>query len=216
MENYNEPKIKIEKGVRLYIVRHGETEWNVLHKFQGQLNSSLTKNGIKVLENTGEKLKNIKFKEIYTSYLDRTIESAKIILQKNINYKKNKIEIKKMPELNEVYFGLWQGMSHKDVFKKFPEEANNYFYDVKRYKAENIKGENLKEALNRFLSGINKILENKNTGNILVVTHGTVFEMFMNYIKNIDIFNINERKLINNGDYRIFKYENNKITMIED
>jgi len=81
---------------------------------------------------------------------------------------------------------------------------------VKNYKAENVEAENLKDALERFLKGINKILNRHKSGNILVVTHGTVFEMFMNYVANDSIFDIDERTLMGNGDYKVFSYKDGK------
>ena len=75
----------MDNELKLYIVRHGQTEWNVLEKFQGQLNSPLTLEGIEKVKKTAEKLKNIKFKAGYTSQMGRTFATAKIILQNN-NY----------------------------------------------------------------------------------------------------------------------------------
>ena len=201
---------KDKETLKLYIVRHGETEWNVIKRFQGQLNTPLTEKGIKKLKETGKKLENVTFEEIYTSELERTVNSAEIILNENRGYKNKKLKLKKLAELNEVYFGVWQGLKYEEVFLKYPEEANNYFYNVKNYKAENVEAENLKDALKRFLRGINKILDSHKSGNILVVTHGTVFEMFINYVGNSSIFDIDERTLMGNGDYKIFCYENGK------
>ena len=201
---------KDKETLKLYIVRHGETEWNVIKRFQGQLNTPLTEKGIKKLKETGKKLENVTFEEIYTSELERTVNSAEIILNENRGYKNKKMELKKLAELNEVHFGVWQGLTYEEVFLKYPEEANNYFYNVKNYKAENVKAENLKDALERFLRGINKILDSHKLGNILVVTHGTVFEMFINYVGNSSIFDIDERTLMGNGDYKIFSYEDGK------
>ena len=200
-----------DKGtLKLYIVRHGETEWNVIKRFQGQLNTPLTEKGMEKLRETGKNLENVMFEEIYTSELERTVNSAEIILNENRGYKNKKMELKKLAELNEVYFGVWQGLKYEEVFLKYPEEANNYFYNVKNYNAENVEAENLKDALKRFLRGINKILDSHKSGNILVVTHGTVFEMFINYVENSSIFDIDERTLMGNGDYKIFSYEDGK------
>ncbi len=201
---------KNDKVLKLYIVRHGETEWNVIKRFQGQLNTPLTEKGMEKLRETGKKLENVLFDEVYTSELGRTVASAEIILNENRGYKNKKLELKKLAELNEVYFGVWQGLTYEEVFLKYPEEANNYFYNVKNYKAENVEAENLKDALERFLKGINKILDRHKSGNILVVTHGTVFEMFMNYVANNSIFDIDERTLMGNGDYKIFSYKDGK------
>ena len=196
---------KNDKVLKLYIVRHGETEWNVIKRFQGQLNTPLTEKGIKKLKETGKKLENVLFDEVYTSELGRTVASAEIILNENNGYKNNKLELQKLAELNEVYFGVWQGLTYEEVFLKYPEEGNNYFYNVKNYKAEK-----LEDALERFLKGINKILDSHESGNILVVTHGTVFEMFMNYVANDSIFDIDERTLMGNGDYKVFSYKDGK------
>ena len=201
---------KDKETLKLYIVRHGETEWNVIKRFQGQLNTPLTEKGIEKLKETGKKLEDVIFEEVYTSELERTVNSAEIILNENGGYKNKKMELKKLAELNEVHFGVWQGLKYEEVFLKYPEEANNYFYNVKNYKAENVEAENLKDALERFLRGINKILDNHKSGNILIVTHGTVFEMFINYVGNSSIFDIDERTLMGNGDYKIFSYEDGK------
>lgn len=201
---------KNDKVLKLYIVRHGETEWNVIKRFQGQLNTPLTEKGMEKLRKTGKKLENVLFDEVYTSELGRTVASAEIILNENRGYKNKKRELKKLAELNEVYFGVWQGLTYEEVFLKYPEEGNNYFYNVKNYKAENVEAEKLEDALERFLKGINKILDSHESGNILVVTHGTVFEMFINYVENKSIFDIDERTLMGNGDYKIFSYKDGK------
>ena len=201
---------KNEETLKLYIVRHGETEWNVIKRFQGQLNTPLTEKGMEKLRKTGKKLENVLFDEVYTSELGRTVASAEIILNENNGYKNNKLELQKLAELNEVYFGVWQGLTYEEVFLKYPEEGNNYFYNVKNYKAENVEAEKLEDALERFLKGINKILDSHESGNILVVTHGTVFEMFMNYVANDSIFDIDERTLMGKGDYKVFSYKDGK------
>ena len=201
---------KNEETLKLYIVRHGETEWNVIKRFQGQLNTPLTEKGMEKLRKTGKKLENVLFDEVYTSELGRTVASAEIILNENRGYKNKKRELKKLAELNQDYFGVWQGLTYEEVFLKYPEEGNNYFYNVKNYKAENVEAEKLEDALERFLKGINKILDSYESGNILVVTHGTAFEMFMNYVANDSIFDIDERTLMGNGDYKVFSYKDGK------
>ena len=200
--------------LKLYIVRHGQTEWNVLEKFQGQLNSPLTPEGIEKVKETANELKNIKFKAGYTSQMGRTIATAEIILENN-KYEQEKasdqkLKLQKLPELNEIHFGEWQGLTFKETFVKYPKEAHNYFYDVKNYNAKNIKGEELKDGLERFLKGLEKIREEQKSGNILIVTHGTVLELFFNHIQNREADDLDERKLIGNGQYKIFTFENEK------
>ena len=200
--------------LKLYIVRHGQTEWNVLEKFQGQLNSPLTPEGIEKVKETAKELKNVNFEAGYTSQMGRTIATAEIILENN-KYEQEKtsdqkLKLQKLSELNEIHFGEWQGLTFKETFVKYPKEAHNYFYDVKNYNAKNIKGEELKDGLERFLKGLKKIREEQKSGNILIVTHGTVLELFFNYIQNREADDLDERKLIGNGQYKIFTFENEK------
>ncbi|NWO18925.1 histidine phosphatase family protein [Leptotrichia sp. oral taxon 223] len=204
----------MKEKLKLYIVRHGQTEWNVQEKFQGQLNSPLTEEGKVKIRKTATELADIEFEAVYTSKLGRTVGTAEIILESNNNEKRKndneKLKLQKLSELNEIYFGEWQGMTFAEIFVKFPEEAHNYFYDVKNYCAGNVKGEELQDGLKRFLRGLNKIVEENNSGNVLVVTHGTVLELFFNYIENKEANDLDERKLIGNGEYKVFTYENGK------
>ena len=68
----------------------------------------------------------------------------------------------------------------------------------------------MRDGLERFLQGLNKITEQNSNGNILVITHGTVLELFFNYIENKKSHALDERKLIGNGQYKIFTFKNEK------
>ena len=122
----------------------------------------------------------------------------------------DKLELNKLYELNEIYFGEWQGQTFAEIEKKYPEQYHNYFYDVKKYDAKTIGGEELKDGLERFLKGLKKIREEQKSENILIVTHGTVLELFFNYIQNKEADDLDERKLIGNGQYKIFTFKNGK------
>lgn len=211
-------KKEMEKELKLYIVRHGQTEWNLVEKFQGQLNSPLTEKGKMKIKETARNLENVVFSAVYTSELGRTIGTAEIILENN-NFEKNKdvnkkLKLERLAELNEIYFGKWQGLNFKEIFLKYPEEAHNYFYDVKNYCAKNVEGEELNVGLERFLNGLKKIVSKNDGGNILIVTHGTVLELFFNYIENKEASDLDERKLIGNGEYRVYVYKNGMYIMV--
>lgn len=87
----------------LYIVRHGETEWNKMGKIQGKTDISLSEDGRKLAQKTADGLKNIKFDYIFSSPLERAYETACIIKGDR------DIEIVKDERLIEVGFGLYEG-----------------------------------------------------------------------------------------------------------
>ena len=63
----------------LYIIRHGETEWNKMGKMQGRTDISLSEDGRKLAQKTADGLKNVKFDYIFSSPLERAYETAYII-----------------------------------------------------------------------------------------------------------------------------------------
>ena len=69
--------------MKLYVVRHGETVWNELHKVQGEADIPLAENGILLAEKTGEALKNVPFDLCFTSPLVRARKTAELILAKH-------------------------------------------------------------------------------------------------------------------------------------
>lgn len=198
--------------MKLYILRHGETVWNVEKRFQGQLDSPLTDRGIEKIKRTSKKLENIKFNKIYSSEMGRAIKTAEIIVKNNRVIEDSEKKICRISELNEINFGKWQGMNYEEISKRYSQNFWNYFNDVKKYNCLENDGEKLENGLKRFLQGLEKIIEeNKNiNGNILIVTHGTILELFFNYIKNRNLEDIDERNLIKNGDFKIIDYVDNK------
>ena len=199
------------REIKLYLLRHGETVWNKQKKIQGQLNSPLTEEGIEKLKKTAETLKRTDFQGVYTSHMERTVETAGIILDKNRKNLEKPVKIQKMRELNEIHFGIWQGKTYEEIKKEYPQEYDNYFNSPDKYRARVIGGEDLSEGLERFLGGMEKIVSFEKTrsgsGKILIITHGTVLELFINYVKNRRMDNLDERKLIGNGEYKIFSYD---------
>lgn len=140
----------------IYIVRHGETEWNVLGKIQGRKDIELNENGIKQALSLKEKFKDIKFDKVFSSPLKRAIQTAKIITGNNIIIDKRLIERNK---------GLLEGKIKKEI-KVLPNfnDLNDTSYGV----------ESLESIKNRLDSFYNEILKKYPKQNILIVTHAGV------------------------------------------
>jgi len=89
---------------RIFLIRHGETNWNKEGRFQGQIDIPLNENGKDQARKTFEYLSNIAFNKAFSSSMHRPYETAQIILQNNKNLK-----IKKIDSLVEISHGLWEG-----------------------------------------------------------------------------------------------------------
>ncbi|MDN6317928.1 MAG: histidine phosphatase family protein, partial [Lactococcus lactis] len=97
-----------KSGITLHFIRHGQTYFNLYDRVQGWGNSPLTEKGIEDAIRSGKGLKDLKFDAIYTSDLDRTVETANLIIKEN-EKTPDDIEITSMPEFREIFFGSFEG-----------------------------------------------------------------------------------------------------------
>ena len=79
--------------MKLILLRHGESQWNLENRFTGWKDVSLTKKGIQEANFSGNELlrKNIKISSVYTSLLKRAVETAKIVTD-IVNFPQDKIK----------------------------------------------------------------------------------------------------------------------------
>jgi len=164
----------------LYLVRHGETEWNVKGITQGQTNSSLTENGIQQAKDTANELKDINFDAIFSSDLTRTQNTAEIIkLDREIVIQTSKL-------LRERSFGSFEG-SHGDKFRETLKEKI-----LEREKLSEEEGwsfrltddvETDEELVNRFILQLREITVAYPNKTVLVVSHGGPIRMFLAKIR---------------------------------
>ena len=90
----------------LYIMRHGKTEWNALHKIQGRTDIPLNEEGRLMAEKAWEEYKDLHIDVCYCSPLIRAVETAQIVL------KNRKIPIIKDERLMEMSFGDYEGIEN--------------------------------------------------------------------------------------------------------
>lgn len=184
----------------LYLLRHGQSEWNVLHKVQGQEDTALTERGIEQAGMAAERLKDEKIDIIYSSDLRRAYDTAEIVGNK-LNLDVNKLE-----SIREVHFGVWQGLDldtikkeHGDDYKLWRTEPHNL----------NIKdAENLHTLRDRVLKDIQNLVSENPGKKILLVSHGAAIKALILGILDIDISKYNKLTVGNVGlsiiEYREF------------
>lgn len=163
----------------LYLVRHGETEWNVLHRIQGQLDSELTENGISESKKQAEKLKDIKFDAIFSSDLSRAAKTAEILkLDRQLAVATHKA-------LRERTFGKYDGSFGEDYtmaiqdlldeYEKLTEEKRWKFKFDERYESD-------EELVSRFITILREIAVGYLDKTVLVVTHGGNLRTFLTHL----------------------------------
>lgn len=157
----------------IYLVRHGQTDWNVERKIQGNTDIPLNEIGELQARNAAENISKLKIDKIISSDLSRARQTAEIINEKvGANIKLDK-------RLREVNYGDFEGnlvenLTEQDwqIFDKNPEKIN---------------GESRIEVYKRIKSLFDEIDEEENT---LIVTHGGALRMIMYYANNKDKFDL--------------------------
>jgi phosphoserine phosphatase len=109
------------QGVRLLLVRHGETEWNRQGRFQGQIDVPLNENGSLQAQKASQFLKEVAFDFAVSSSMSRPKQTAEIILQPH-----NHVKLELQDGLREISHGLWEGKFEKEIEQEFPGELHRW------------------------------------------------------------------------------------------
>ena len=185
----------------IILVRHGETEWNVLGKFQGCQDITLSNEGVLQARCLHKRFQN-KFDYIYTSPLKRAMQTAEIISQGS-----NTAPIVETG-LTEIDFGKWEGLTIKEVRTNFPKQFIVWKND--ELNAPMCGGEqSLKLASIRAEKSILKIAKKNKGNNIIIVAHGGiikagllgVFDLKMTMYHKIMLGNTSVSKIIFDDDF---------------
>jgi alpha-ribazole phosphatase/probable phosphoglycerate mutase len=166
-------------GCRIYLVRHGETEWNASLKYQGQTDVPLSEVGRKQAVLLGKRLAASKFDGFYASDLTRAYETAEIISTYHNQ------QIKRIPALREINFGLWEGLDYKEIRGKYPEEIKQWWNEPLLARIPG--GETMDEMINRTITALRTIVESHSKGNIAVISHGGVIRSIVGTILGMDM-----------------------------
>ena len=166
----------------IYIVRHGQTEWNLLGKTQGHGNSDLTSKGIEQAELLADSMTKYPIDYIYSSDLGRAYQTAEIIGNK-LN-----IEVEKTEALREMNFGTWEGRIIKDIIEEDPELYKMWRNEP--HLAKIPQGETLSQIKERTDAFIKEINEKYDGKHIVLVTHSLCARIMLLSFLDSDVKNI--------------------------
>lgn len=149
--------------MKLFLVRHGETDWNVQKKIQGKTDIELNELGVTQARRLGEKIAKAgtRIDKIYSSRLKRAYKTA-VVIGECIHS-----EVEVVDGLEEMHLGDWEGMRWSEVRECYPE-AYQKWYENRRYERVP-NGESYQDLLERVLHALHIIIEKEE--NALIVTH---------------------------------------------
>lgn len=184
------------EDMNLYLIRHGQTKSNLEGRYIGSYEDELSLKGIEEIKKAREYIKNTAFDKVFASDRKRAIDSAKILVDKEINCDYR---------LNERDFGIFENRTYKEICEKYPMEQRAWIDNWRDYKIPG--GENVIEVYVR-VGEFMKLLEKESFKNCLAVTHGGIIRLIYCYILGGDLNNF-WRFTSKNGSISIVKFEYN-------
>tara|TARA_B100000609_G_scaffold198374_1_gene197852 strand:+ start:1986 stop:2726 length:741 start_codon:yes stop_codon:yes gene_type:complete len=194
--------------MKLILLRHGESQWNLENKFTGWTDVSLTKKGEEEAKQAGQRIiqEGITVSSVYTSLLIRAIETTNIVCNE-INFEHSRISYEW--RLNERHYGALQGLNKSETATKYGEKQVKIWrrsYDIpppkidenddrhpkKNKKFSNINnslpnGESLKNVIERLEPFWEAYFSNiiKSNKNHLIVAHSNSLRAIIKILDNL-------------------------------
>lgn len=174
----NLPPPRQNKGVRLLLVRHGETEWNKESRFQGKMDIPLNETGRDQGKKAANLLKDTLLNFAVSSPMLRPKETAELILAHHAG-----IELELKDKLLEISHGKWEGKLKPEIQAEYPELLQQWQQTPELVQMPD--GENLKQVWDRAVAGWNEIVAEQsnassdsiNTG--IVVAHDAINKVIL-------------------------------------
>lgn len=156
---------------RIFLIRHGETEWNATGRLQGTSNVQLSAVGVHQAQLLAQHAPFHTADAIYSSDLIRARATAEI-LAKRFNLKMHI-----MLELRETNFGEWEGQSIRTLAEDLDSDFEKFFNAPELCRPPH--GETFVECQARMVSAIQKIITANEGKRIIVVSHGAAIRLFL-------------------------------------
>ena len=148
---------------KVYVVRHGQTAWNLEEVFRGRADIPLDDTGKKEVHLAGEALKDETIHAVYSSPLSRSMETAENIA------KFQNIDVTPLDAIVDISYGDWEGKPLADVQEKFPD-----LYELWLKEPHNVRfpnGETLQEVGSRAMEAVHRLMAQHKDENIALVAH---------------------------------------------
>lgn len=193
--------------MRLYMMRHGETDWNKAHLWQGRTDIPLNDKGRYVAELTREGLKDIHIDYAFCSPLCRAKETAEIVLRGR------DVELTVDERIIEMGFGPFEGRDMRDV----TEETRIFFEHPDQYQVPE-GAEGFDEILEREKSFLDELCANPKyqDSNILIATHGAALRGLAAVIKGLPVSRYWEGGVHKNCGMTIVDYKDGKYEIVDE
>lgn len=191
--------------MKIFLIRHGESEWNRLNKVQGLGDPGLSLEGKAQAEAVAKALAKQKIDLVYTSPLLRAKQTAQAIACAGDS------PIKELDGLREIILGVWEGKSFEEISQLFKKDYQLWLKHPSQTKIA--KAEKMNSFRKRVLSVFKSVVKNNTDKNIAIVTHNGVISIFLSYILKGDFDKLFHLVSINNASITVIRFESGKFSV---
>ena len=194
---------------KVILVRHGQTIWNLEMKYQGHCDIALTEKGVEQAMLAGERLASEDISAVYASDLSRALKTAECIAAKH------NLPVTTIPELREINFGEWEGLTFEGMKDQWSEAVPNIFTHPDE--AVIPGGETFREVKTRATKALEQLVAEHPDQTIVVVSHGATIRTVLCAVLNIHLNHLWNIKQDNTA-VNMLEYYDDKImvTLVND
>lgn len=163
---------------RIILVRHGQTEWNKEERFRGRVDIDLDEVGVRQAQAAAERLAHWEVAALYSSPLRRAMATAEAIAQRF------SLPIQILDGINDMHFGVWQGVSVADVRENYAE-----LFAIWRSSPQQLRipqGETLEDVKNRVVATLDDLVTKHENDTVALVTHRVVCKVLLCHALGLD------------------------------
>lgn len=182
--------------MNIYVIRHGETEWNKEEVFRGRKDIPLNDNGRRQAEHAGAYFTGRSINRIVSSPLARARQTAEAI------GKATDRMVETMEEFTDINFGIWEGLSLKEVGEKYPQELTIWRQSPQTLSVDG--AESLVRVKERISEGLRGLYSEETGSTIVIVTHRVICKLIVLHLLEIG-----------NEHFWDMKYDPASVTLLE-
>ncbi len=182
-----------DKQTIIYLLRHGQTQWNLEKRMQGNMDSPLTDLGISQANKARASLAGCDLRSVYTSPLGRALQTAEIVLSGT------DLIARVCDSFREISLGPWEGEGYDQVVNNYPIEHQNFWHCQDKFSL--LGAETFRQVQKRIADELESIFNEQTGSDILIVSHWIAIKVAIAHYSDTPLSQLNDIADIENGGF---------------
>jgi len=191
---------------RVYFIRHGEAEGNLLRIAQGHYDGKITEKGYRQLAALSRRFAEIHLDAAYSSDLSRAMTTAEAVC------KPKQLSVQIEPAFREIHMGYWEGRPWQWIYDNDAEQIDAFNNHLEQFRPNG--GESPREVLDRFYPRLMELVRENDGKTIAVFSHGCALRYTVNTLKGMTLEQIGDTTHGDNTAVSLAEFDGDKVTVV--